>query len=199
MMDLTETGLVQLTRHFYPTGYPITTDDPSQDLHPYQRTPEYARWREAWERAVAWPEWRALIQDMRRSFDSYGDCTQPWVAACRRCCVYLKRPLPNGAYHLTCIASAVSVLAPLYVTYCTTEIVVDKHSQETRLFFELPEEVKPQAAILSALVERVLGYQAFPLRFANVPVPGIRVEHADSKPEVTLLDALFDSQLDSLF
>jgi hypothetical protein len=198
-MDLTETGLVQLARHFYPTGYPITTDDYSQELHPYQRTPEYARWREAWERAMVWPEWRTLIQAMRGSFDSYGDCTQPRVAACRRCCVYLKRPLPNGADHLTCVAAAVSVLAPLYITYCTTEIVIDKQSQDTRLFFDLPEEVKPHATTLSALVERVLGYQAFPLQFAHVLVPGIRVEHADGKPEVTLLDALFDTQLDSLF
>jgi hypothetical protein len=199
MMELTEAGLVQLARHFYPMGYPVTTDDYSQDLHPYQRTPEYARWREAWEKAMVWPEWKTLKGEMHRSFDAIADSTQPWVAACRKCCVYLRRPLPNGARHVTRVAAAVSVLAPLYVTYCTTSIVVDKHSRDIRLLFDFPDEAKPYAATLSALVERILGYQAFPLQFAHVPVPGIRVEHADSKPEVTLLDALFDSQLDSLF
>ena len=198
MMDLTEAGLVRVARRFYPTGYPITTDDHSQELHPYQRTPEYARWREAWNRAMVWPEWKTLIREMHRSFPESGDCTQPRAAACRRCCVYLERSLPNGARHLTCVATAASVLAPLYVTYCTTEIVVDKHSQEKRLFLELPEEVKPHAAKLSGFVERILGYQAFPLQFANVPVPEIRTHHTFGK-EPTLLDALFDSHLDSHF
>jgi ribosome modulation factor len=198
MKDLTEARLIQITRHFYPTGYPVTTDDYSQELHPYQRTPEYSRWLEAWNKAMAWPEWKTLIREMRLSVPNCGDCTQPRGAACRRCCVYLERPLPDGARHLTCVAAAASVLAPLYVTYCTTEIVVDKQSHEKHLFLELPEEVKPHAARLSALVERILGDQAFPLLFANVPVPGIRVHHTFSQ-EATLLDALFDSHLESLF
>lgn len=200
MMDLTEAGLVQLARHFYPTGYPLATDDYSQDLHPYQRTPEYARRQEAWKRAMAWPEWKTLIQEMRRSFDAIGDCTQPWMSACRRCCVYLKRPLPNGARHVTRVAAAVSVLAPLYVIYCTTEVVVGKHlpSQEHRLLFELPEEAQPHAAALATLIERILGYQAFPLQFANTHVPGIRVYHILGDAGATLLEALFDDQLDNL-
>jgi ribosome modulation factor len=199
MMDLTEARLVQLARHFYPTGYPVTTDDYSQELHPYQRTPEHARWLEAWDKAMVWPEWKTLTQEMRHTFASYADSTQPRVAACRKCCVYLERPLTRGAYHLTRVAAAASVLAPLYVTYCTTSIVVDKHEKESHLSFELPEEVRPHAATLSALVERILGYQAFPLQFAKVPVQGIRVDYVPMDREPTLLDVLFDSQLDSLF
>jgi hypothetical protein len=197
MMDLTKEGLVRLARHFYPTGYPITTDDYSQELHPYQRTPEYARQQEAWERAMVWPEWKTLLQEMRRSFDGVGDCTQPWMSACRRCCVYLTRPLPNGARR---VAAAVSVLAPLYVIYCTTTLVVNKHTpaHERRLFLELPEEAQPHAATLSALIERILGYQAFPLQFANIHVPEIRVYHMTSDSGATLLEALFDNRLDNL-
>ena len=33
-MDLAQAGLVQLVWHFYPTGFPMTTDEPSRDLHP---------------------------------------------------------------------------------------------------------------------------------------------------------------------
>ncbi len=199
MMDLTEAGLVRLARHFYPTDFPFTTDDHSQELHPYQRTPEHARWLEAWDKAMVWPEWNALIQEMRRSFDSYADSTQPRVAACRKCCVYLRHPLPNGARHVTRVAAAASVLAPLYVTYCTTSIVVDRQAHDTRLLFDFPDEVKPHAATLSALVERTLGYQAFPLQFAQVQVPRARVPHVLTDREPTLRDALFDSVLESLF
>jgi hypothetical protein len=199
MMDLTEAGLVQLARRFYPTGYPVTTDDHSQDLHPFQRTPEHARYREAWDRAMIWPEWKTLIQEMRRTFDSCADSTQPWVTACRKCCVYVERPLPHGARHITRVAAAASVLAPLYVTYCTTSIIIDRQEHDTRLLFDLPDEVKPHAAKLSALIERILGCQAFPLQFAQVQVPGARVPHVLTDREPTLLDAFFDSQLDSLF
>src|SRR5690606_26209641 len=114
MMDLTEAGLVQLARRFYPTGYPVTKDEyDSEGLLPFQRTPEYARRQEAWDRAMVWPEWNTLIQEMRRTSDAVGDCTQPWMTACRRCCVDLERPLPHGARHVTRVAAAASVLAPL--------------------------------------------------------------------------------------
>jgi hypothetical protein len=43
-----------------------------------------------------------------------------------------------------------------------------------------------------------LGYQAFPLQFAQVWVPGIRIRNGDGEG-ATLLDALFDDRLDSLF
>jgi hypothetical protein len=202
MMDLTEAGLIQLARHFYPTGFPTTTDDYSQEPLPFQRTPEYARWSEAWDRAMIWPEWKTLKEELRRSFGtSFADSTQPRVAACRKCCVYIRRSLPNGTRQVTRVATAASVLAPLYVIYCTTEIVMDANSpsQESRLLFELPEEVRPHAATLAALVERILGYQAFPLQLAHVQVPGIRVDHTHRDTGVTLLDALFDNHLESLF
>lgn len=200
MMDLTETSLVKLARHFHPTGYPVTSDEYGEDgLLPYQRTPEHARWLEAWDKAMAWPEWKTLRLEMRSVFPRCGDCTQPRAASCRRCCVYLERPLPDGARHLTYVAAAVSVLAPVYLVYCTTAVVMDKASRERHVFLDFPEEVKPQAAALSALVERVLGYQAFPLQLANVPVPGLRVDGVDWRKEPTLLDALIDTELDSLF
>jgi len=200
MMDLTEASLVKIARHFYPTGYPITSDEYGEDgLLPHQRTPEYARWMEAWDKAMAWPEWKTLRLELHSVFPRGRDCTQPRMSACRRCCVYLERPLPHGARHLTYVAVITSVLAPLYLVYCTTEVVVDKQRQESHLFLEVPDEVKPQAATLSALAERVLGYQPFPLQFANVPVPGLRVDGADWRKDPTLLDALLDTTLDDLF
>lgn len=199
MMDLTEASLVALARHYYPTGYPVTTDEyDSEGLLPYQRTPEHARWLEAWDKAMAWPEWKILRQEMRREFPHSGDCTQPRASACRRCCVYLEQQLPHGARQFTYVAIAASVLAPLYLVYCTKTVVVEKLREEEHLFLEVPEEVQPQAAILSALAERVLGYQAFPLQFANVRVPGIRVDQPHGE-DVSLLDALFDCDLASVF
>lgn len=200
MIDLTETGLVQIARHFYPMGYPITSDEYGKDgLLPYQRTAECARWLEAWDKAMTWPEWKALRVKLHSEFPDSGDCTQPRMSACRRCCVYLERPLPNGARHFTYVAVSASVLAPLYLVYCTTSVVVNQERRENHLFLEVPDEVKPQAVALSALAEQVLGYQAFPLRFANVSIPGLRVDGVDWRKEPTLLDALIDTDLHSLF
>jgi hypothetical protein len=199
MMDLTKAGLVHLARRFYPT-YPITEDEyDAEGLLPFQRTPEHARYLEAWAKAMVWPEWKTLIQEMRRTFASCADSTQPWVTPCRKCCMYVDRPLPSGALHVTRVAAAASVLAPLYVTYCTTSLVVDRQEYDTSLLFDFPDEVKPHAATLSALVERTLGYQAFPLQFAQVQVPGARIFHVRTAREPTLLDAFFDSMLESLF
>jgi hypothetical protein len=199
MMDLTEASLIRLARNFYPAGHPVRNDEyDAEGLLPYQRTPEHARWREAWDRAMNWPEWQILGQEITRVLPVYADNTQPWVAACRRYCVYLDRSLPNGTTLHTRVAVAVSVLAPLYLVYCTTDIRVGKRSQEHQLLLGVPEEVKPQAATLAGLVERVLGYQAFPLQFAQVWVPGIRVGNG-IRGGATLLDTLFDHRLDSLF
>jgi len=199
MMPPTEAALIQIARDFYPTGFPITTDDYSQELHPYQRTPEYERWRAAWGRAMAWPQWSALRSEMRALFgDQTADCTQPWGTACRRCCVYFTRPLPDGASLVTRVAAAVSILAPLYVTYCTTAVVADRQQRDLKFSFEPPEEFRKPTSRLSALVARVLGYQAFPLHLANVPVPGIRVSYLESTQEPTLLTTLFENHLENL-
>jgi len=195
MRDLTEAGLVELARSFYPTGYPATTDDDSLELHPYQRTPEYVRWSEAWDKAMAWPAWKALLSELRTHVGPAGDCTTPWMAACRRCCLYVEKPMPDGGRRLIRVAAAVSILAPLYVTYCTTEISSGPRQHEPQFSFEPPEEARELAARLAAAVERVLGYQPFPVRFASVPVPGIRVAYHHDREEPTLLEALFDDDL----
>jgi hypothetical protein len=198
MMELTESALIQIARNYYPTGFPITTDDYSQDLHPYQRTPEYARWRAAWDKALAWPEWTALLRAMRGPFgNDYADCTQP-VTACRRCCVYVDQPLPDGTKRVVRVAAAASILAPIYVTYCTTVTVVDRKQRDLHFSFEPPAEFREHASKVAALVERELGYQPFPLQFANVPVPGIRVTYLHTGHEPTLLNALFDDELSNL-
>lgn len=199
MTELTESSLVQLAQRFYPSGYPVTTDDYAQERHPFQRTAEYERWLEAWNKAMAWPEWKTLVQEKRRVFPIAGDCTQPRGTACRRCCVYLEHRLPDGARHLTYVAVAASVLAPLYIIYCTTETVVDRQPRKRHLFLDLPDEVKSYDAPLTGLVERILGYQRFPLQLAGISLPGLRVDHVHEQRDATLLDALFDNHLESVF
>lgn len=198
MIDVTETGLIQIARNYYPTGFPFATDDFSQDLHPYQRTAEYARWQEAWRKALAWPEWKTLLGELRGPFgNNRADCTRT-VSACRRCCVYVQRTLPDGTTLVTRVAAAASILAPLYVTYCTTEILVDKAPRNRHFSFEPTMEVREHTSQLAALVERTLGYQPFSLHLANVTVPGIRVPYMNEDRAPTLLDALFEDDLASL-
>ncbi len=200
MEELTEAGLLHLARQYYPTGFPVEKDEylPEGGL-PHQHTPEYARWHAAWDKAMAWPEWKELLRQMRVPFgNEYADCTQPWGLACRRCCVYIRSPLPDGTRRVIRVAAAASILAPLYVTYCTTEVVKRRRLLSRQFSFEPTEEAREPMAQLAALVERVLGYQRFPLRFAHVPVPGIRIDHVPMDREPTLLDALFDDDLANL-
>jgi hypothetical protein len=194
----TQSGLIQLALRFYPAGYPISTDDSSLDRHPYQRTPEYARWSEAWDKALDWKEWNTLMKELHCAFESYADSTQPRVAACRKCCVYVENSLPDGTRHIIRAATAASVLAPLYITYCTTTTVVGGRRQECILSFDPPEEARRHAEKLSSLVERILGHRPFPLQFAQVSLPDLRVSHTFGQ-EATLLDAFFDNHLESLF
>ncbi len=197
-MDLTEAGLVEIARRFYPTGYLVMTDDDSKEPHPYQRTAEYARWNDAWDRAMVWPKWNELLSELRAHVGPTGDCTTLRMAACRRCCLYVEKPLPDGARSVIRVAAAVSILAPLYLTYCTTELFDDQHQRGHQFSFEPPQEVREVTARLAATVEHVLGYQLFPPRFAHVPVPGIRVAYHHDIGEGTLLHALFDDDLSSL-
>jgi hypothetical protein len=198
MMELTETRLVQVARNYYPTGFPFATDDYSQDLHPYQRTAEYARWQKAWREALAWPEWKILLGELRGPFgNNRADCTRT-VSACRHCCVYVQRTLPDGATLVTRVAAAASILAPLYVTYCTTELRVDRGLRNRHFSFEPTKEVLEHTSQLAALVEQILGYQPFPRHLANVTVPGIRVPYMNEERAPPLLDALFDGDLASL-
>lgn len=200
MTDLSEAGLIQLARQYYPAGFHVSTDDHSQDLLAYQRTPEHERWRAAWSRAMAWKEWDALIEELETAFPGLvnADCTQPWMTACRRCCVYLERSLPNGARLVTRVAAAASILAPLYVTYCTTATIAQGRQQDLRFSFEPPADAREHTITLAKLVERILGYQPFPRRFTDTLMPELRVGHIHGK-EATLLDAFFDNHLENLF
>jgi hypothetical protein len=112
--------------------------------------------------------------------------------------VYLERPLLNGAKFITRVAAAASILAPLYVTYCTTATVAQGHQQDLHFSFEPTAEAREHSATLAKLVERTLGYRPFPLRFAGTVMPELRVGHIHGK-EATLLDAFFDNHLENLF
>ncbi len=120
------------------------------------------------------------------------------MAACRRCAKSLRHTLPGSAQQVTRIAAAVSVLAPLYITYCTTETVApDGRSISQHFSFEPTDEAKPYTGVLARTIEHVLSYRPFPLHLANVSVPGVFVPHLGGT-QATLLFALFDQQLHNL-
>jgi hypothetical protein len=198
MIDLTEAGLVQLAQRYYPPGFPIATDDYSQELHPYQRTPEYGRWMEAWDRALAWKEWTAFIKELGATFGRIADSTQPRMSSCRKCCIYVERALSDGSLFVTRVAAAVSILTPLYVTFCTTAVAINRREQDRTFSFEPTEEVREHSRKLAELVEGRLGAQPFPLQLANVPLRGLRV-FSTFVDEAPLLHALFDADLANLF
>jgi hypothetical protein len=198
MNELTEQELVQLVHRYYPTGSFVASDSYTQNVPPYTRTPEYQRWMAAWKRAMDWKEWELLLEELDTTLDGVGDVTQPSMAACRRCAKSVKQSPPGQAQQVTRVVAAVSVLAPLYITYCTTETIGSHGRPAAQHFsFEPTNEARSYAEVLASTVERVLGYRPFPLHLADVRVPGVFVPHLDGA-QATLLFALFDQQLHNL-
>jgi len=193
---------IRMARHYYPEGFPPWEDDLDEPVPAYQRTPEYQRWHAAWEEARQWAPWDGLLEELRAAFPGLGvsDVTYPFADANLRCCVYLNKPLPDdGARVITRVAGAVSVLAPVYLVYVTTQThKADGTATPSQLTFEPTGEARAHADTLARHIERVLGYRPFPLELADVPLPGLRVDFLHEPP--TLLGALFDAreQLDNL-
>jgi hypothetical protein len=201
MSELIQEALVGIVRQYYPSGFPVEGDDYSQPFLAHQRTVEHERWRAAWKEALAWGQWEQFLEVLETEFPTAGarDATQPWHSACRRCCLYFKKPLPEGGQVVTRVAAAVSVLAPLYVTYVTTRIArPGARASSPQITFELPDEMKPQADTLAQLIERELGCRPFPLEFAGDTIPEVRVGYRNSVEPPTLLDALFSDDLANL-
>ena len=201
MSGLTREALIGIARNFYPAGFPAEKDDYSQPLLPHQQTPEHERWRAAWKKALAWEQWNHLLDTLEATFPEgdVSDATQPWHSACRRCCIYVQRQLPEGSTVITRVAGAVSILAPLYITYVTTRTrMPGARASSPQLTFSPPDEVKGLADTLARTIERELGYRSYPLEFAALTVPELRVGYRNSLGPATLLDALFSDDLANL-
>ncbi len=201
MSEFTKEVLLGIARQHYPSGFPAEQDDYRQPLLAHQRTPEHERWRAAWKKALAWEQWDQLLVAVEATFPENGarDATQPWHSACRRCCLYIKEALPAGGQIVTRVAAAASVLAPLYVTYVTTRTLkAGARASSPQLTFDPPQEIKPKMEALARMIERELGYRPFPLEFAEVTLPDLRVGYRNSLAPPTLLDALFSDDLANL-
>lgn len=221
MNELTHEELVLLAHQFYPRGFPPEEDDPNESAPAHQRTPEHQRFMAAWERALHWEEWGTFMEQLRVTFPdhSVGGGTQPFVSACLRCQIYKVAPQPDGDQLVTRVAVAVSVLAPLYIVYVTTQRWYPQRSPVSAsnptdlgafslrrasrplLTFEPPSAIKPDADALADLVERILRCRPFPLRLAQLPVTGLRIGQLNllsADPPPTLLDVFFSDDLANL-
>ncbi len=197
MNDLRATELIRIARHYYPTGFPPWEDDHEESVPAYQRTPEHQRWEAAWEQALRWKQWKSFMDDLRAAFPgiNLGSLTPAYQAACRFCLLYLENPLPDGDQLVTRVAGAISILAPLYLVYTTTQLVrSDQTATPPQLSFELDptSEAWPYANKVAHHIERAFGYQRFPLDVADVPTANLRVHYLNEQP--TLLGALLDSK-----
>jgi hypothetical protein len=200
MNELTRESLVQVAHHYYPVGFPPEEDNYEEPLLAFQRTLEHQRWRAAWRKALDdWKEWADFLERLRAVFpgDDVEEVTQPWMAACVRCCVYLETSLPEGGRVVTRVVGAVSILAPLYLVYTTTETLrAGETSVRPRLTYEPADEARPCAEKLAQHIEEAFGYRPFPLELADVPLPDLRIGHLNLESErPTLLNALLGENL----
>lgn len=192
MNEPTAQELVERVRHYYPTGSFKASDGYTQEVPPYTQTPEHQRWMDAWKRAIEWPEWDALLEELDLALDGVGDVTQPYMAACRRCSKSTKQPLQDGTHQVTYAVAAVSILAPLYVIYSVTETVDPRTGSSSQQFSFAPAQERGLfSSTLARGIERVLGCRPFPLSLSDVPIPEVFVPHLDGE-RATLLSALFD-------
>ncbi|WP_044198360.1 hypothetical protein [Hyalangium minutum] len=196
MNDPREQELVDLVHRYYPCGHFNPADGYRQEVPSYTQTPQHQQWMLAWKRAMEWPKWDTLLEELDSQLGGIGDVTQPYMAACRRCSKAVTLSPPEGAQRISRAVAAVSVLAPLYITYCITD--TDPRAPNVPHFtFDPTDEVRPYTVTLAQSIERVLGYRPFPTHLANVRIPGLFVPHGSGE-QATLLDALFDRQLDNL-
>lgn len=187
------TELIRIARRFYPTGLLSWDDDPDELELAYRRTPEHQRWEAAWEEALRWTHWASLMDDLRAAFpgSKMGSLTPAYHAACRFCCLYLEQSLPDGSQLVTRVAGAVSILAPLYLVYTTTQLLrPDEIATRPQLSLDVEPNrwTRPYEDKMAHHIERVFGYQPFPLDLADVPLPDLRVSDTHRQP--TLLSAL---------
>ncbi len=215
MTEITQNFLVEVARQYYPAGFPVAEDNLAEPVPAYQRTPEHARFMAAWDKALTGTEWKTLMRELKRAFPGagIGGGTQPYVSACMRCFLYRAEPLPGGEQLATRIAAAVSVLAPVYIVYVTTQLWYPTytaypkrgeagdeafhlhHFSSPQLTFDPPAAVRPDAVALARLIEEVLGHRRFPVAFAGMPLPELRVGFFNGEGPPTLLDALFSDNL----
>ncbi|MFP2904259.1 hypothetical protein ACLESD_04115 [Pyxidicoccus sp. 3LFB2] len=222
MTEMTLESFVEFARKYYPTGFPEEEEDLTEPVPAHQRTPEHARFMAAWDKALSGTEWKSLLKELKRAFPSegVGSGTQPYVSACMRCFLYRTEPLPGGAQLATRVAAAVSVLVPFYIVYVTTQVWHPtyteypmtaaahpktgeagddsfrlQHFSSPQLAFEPPATVRPEADALAHLIEERLGHRRFPLAFAGVTLPDVRVGFFHGEGPPTLLDALFSDNL----
>lgn len=201
MSELIREELIRVAHRFYPTGFPVEQDDYSQPLLAHQRSPEHERWRAAWKQALEWEPWARLLTALEATVspEDVRDATQPWHSACRRCCIYVRQARPDGSRVVIRVAAAVSILAPLYVTYVTTRTSrPGARASSPQLTFEPPSEVAPQVRMLTSLLGQELGFRLFPLEWGSITLPGLRVGYLNSREPPTLLEALFSDDLANL-
>lgn len=187
--------LIRIARHYYPLGFPLWEDDLDEPVPAYQRTPEYQRWYAAREQLLEEEQWDSLLKGLKVAFRGHAvaDAAYPFGSACSRCCVYVEESSVDGGRIITRVAGAVSALAPVYLVYVTTRTHrADGTEAPSRLTFEPTGEARAHADTLARHIERVLGYQPFPLELADVPLPGLRVDFLHEPP--TLLGAFFDAR-----
>ncbi|WP_147451357.1 hypothetical protein [Corallococcus llansteffanensis] len=222
MTEESQESLIELAQRYYPTGFPVEEDDLAEPVPAHQRTPEHARFMAAWDKALNGTDWKNLMKGLKRAFpgEDIGNGTQPYVSACMRCFLYRTEPLPGGERLATRIAAAVSVLVPFYVVYVTTQVWHPtytefpmaaarhpksgdagdesfhlQHFSSPQLTFAPPATVRQEVNALEHQIEEVLGYRRFPLAFAGVALPGLRVGFFNGEGPPTLLDALFSDNL----
>jgi hypothetical protein len=158
----------------------------------------------AWERALEWKEWGDFLEGLPAAFPEHalGGGTQPFVSACLRCQLYMVEPQPDGNRRVTRWVVAVSVLAPLYLVYVTTQLwYPTRRASPPVLELEPRNESRPLADLLGQKVERVLSCRPFPLALADVPLQSLRIgqlNRISSDLPATLLDAFFTDDLANL-
>jgi hypothetical protein len=200
--------LVQLVRQHYPQAH--SREDALDRGGLYDRTPEHQRWKEAWSKARKDQPWSALAHKLKEQIPGHPiDTYVPqYLAGGYSCFFSVQTPLPEGGHRLMRVGGAISVLAPLYLLFGTTEVVTPKLQEETKrasgggwTFFQriqpqlaLPPttEMQPYAEAMARCIEGTLGYHPFPVELARVAVPGIHVAHV-LYGEANLMNTLFMS------
>jgi hypothetical protein len=138
MSDITAEELLRIVHRYYPVGFPPQEDTSSHEPPPYQRTPEFCRWQDVWEKAIQETRpWHKVFPGLKSLFPNHqpDSLTPAYHSSCFVCSIRWRTHLPDGQENrrIVRVAGAMSLLAPVYLVYGTVELDVLNPSERRRM------------------------------------------------------------------
>jgi hypothetical protein len=165
----TRSQLIALAHSFFPAGVP-------KDSFDYYRSSQYAKFKEAWDKALSDERWHQFHSMMEHEFTHTLESSLSLSESARRLFIYGNHP-EDGFQDV--VVACVSVVAPFYLIYGAQHLFKNGHKAgwpHVRVLMDkLTPTMVPFAQAAAHHIEQIYSYRTFPSEYANIVVPDICV------------------------